>query len=330
MEEKNMRVAVAVILSNVKLTNTFRRMKVQRFNLEKNGAQVTSLNKESIKEQIGSIQYNTFVNNPCFYINTEFDPSADRINDLSIVMTNIRGIIQTVFQSSWLIKDNSININFIISRSEDGYIAYNQSPVLYSNANGEYAFTELDRGELEQINSWLNLLLTNVIINKGNEPVIKNSADDTVIFTNCGKELPYFNSNRLQRALRFIGIARAESFLPAKITFYISALESLMSITNTELRMQVADRSSRIIGKNYDEKIRIVDIVSIAYSFRSNYIHGTASKVKLKFLKSIEELLDELDDILRTLVRLFLTDLNYVVDFNDEDFNKWIKELLYK
>nr|WP_256437736.1 HEPN domain-containing protein [Sporosarcina sp. Marseille-Q4063] len=115
----------------------------------------------------------------------------------------------------------------------------------------------------------------------------------------------------MDRALRFILEAKGQSFLPAKITFYISALESLLSNSNSELRMQVADRGARILGQTFNERVRINEVISKAYTFRSTYIHGAARTERsirkaLKPLNNVEELLIELDAILRKIKKYSL------------------------
>ncbi|MCU5097291.1 HEPN domain-containing protein, partial [Bacillus wiedmannii] len=209
----------------------------------------------------------------------------------------------------------------------------NNNPILFSNSQGEYKSVYLTNDEVKEALIWFELLKPIFIHDtpsENEEPVSK-----MVHIYNSKKNIDYYNYNRLQRAVRFVGLARSESFLPAKITFYISALECLFSNSNTEVRMQVADRATRVLSDIFEERIRINKIISIAYAFRSNYIHGSVNNQKtirksLRPYETIEELSFELDDILREVLKRFLTDLNHVVHMDDASFNVWISELLYK
>ena len=50
------------------------------------------------------------------------------------------------------------------------------------------------------------------------------------------------------------------------------------------------------------------------FDYRYKYIHGTAGK---KASEELEELLMDVDDILRRLIKLFLTELNHVVQMKN-------------
>lgn len=329
-----MRASIASILLNLELPGSFRRKSLYRMRLEKNGAQVRRLNDERIRESVGTARHDGFLNNPCFHIYKEIVVTGDTLSTLSDEMLSLRGMVQHVLLSLWLVKDNAITSDFSISKSDDDHISFNQTMFMFSDSEGEYKSVSFSDNELKEGFKWFDILLPNITFEDVN---IENPTKDNMgsFFINSNKNYPYQSSNRLQRAIRFIAIARADSFPPAKITFYISALEALLSISNAELRMQVADRSARILGDSFEDMVRINKIVSIAYSFRSSYIHGAVNSEKtlMKTLRpygSVEELTSELDEVLRQLLKRFLTDLNYIAQMNDEDFSLWIIDLLYK
>ncbi len=325
-----MRIFLTAVLQNLTLSEAFKRKKFAGVNIEKKGSQIKALNNVQVTESVGKILHEGILNLPTVYVNREW---TQDVNPHEEIM-KIRAFTQYVLTALWLIKDNAVNSDLVICNSEDNEIfLINRAPLMFTNAKGEYENIQFTKEELLNAEEWFFKIFSNAVIegeSGGTEEAYRDHGSTFSVSVNSNKHIPYDKTNRLQRAVRFIIIARADSFLPAKITFYISALEALLSNSNSELKMQVADRSARILGSDYDTRIRIFDIVGIAYSFRSNYIHGSVSKVKLKFLESPEHLSEELDDILRHLIMHFLTDLDYVIHLSNEGFNKWIKELVYK
>lgn len=318
-----MRLSVVALLSNLNLPDDFRRTKINGINLEKQGLQIKQFNDQIMIDHIGIIQHHQFSINPCFYVNTEIDPTNNKYQDLD-KMLMLRGFVQNALFSLWLIKDNAVNSHLIISRPDNLQISLNRSPHIFSNSKGEYGQTFFSKDELQVAKTWFPLVLE--AFQKGTEPTIKKEGE-TEVFTyiNSNKNIPYDKSNRLQRTINFVNIARSDSFLSAKITFYISALEALLSDADAELKYQVADRSARILGENQEEKLKISKIIGDAYNFRSKYIHGTAGKKS----NVSEDLLIDVDDILRRLIKLFLTDLNHVVEMKPDEFRVWLKELAF-
>lgn len=329
-----MRAAIASIVLNLELPEAFKRKEIFGIKLEKLGCQIKKLMDDNVVTNLGAIQHDGFKNNPCFYLNKELEVSTNVLSELNKEMLLLRGVVQHILFSFWLIKDNAINSDFSISKTQNNFIALNHTPLMFSNSEGNYKTVSFTDSEINEAYKWFEYLLPNILVDESNFLENSNVGDSEFIIANSNKSYPYQTSNRLQRAIRFIAIARSDSFLHAKITFYISALESLLSLSNTELRMQVADRTARIIGNSYEEKVSINKTIGIAYSFRSSYIHGVANSERtlrktLKHYDTVEDLSLELDSIMRRLIKRFLTDLNFVIQMKNEDFSVWINELLY-
>ncbi|WHX62349.1 HEPN domain-containing protein [Peribacillus frigoritolerans] len=314
-----MKLSVVALLGNFEISEN---IKFNGEKLEKQGSQINQFNDQEMIQAIGKIQHNELTKYPCFYFNTEIAPFP--FQDLE-KMLELGEFIHDALFSLWLTKDNSVNSYVMVSRSDDNNISTNRTPTLISNSIGEYRKTFFSKEELQVAETWAQLILE-MYTETELEPIIsKVRPIGEIVFNNKNKDIQYDKTNRLQRTIHFVNIARKESFLPGKITFYISALESLLSDTNAELKFQVADRSARILGENQEEKLKISKSVGDAYDFRSKYIHGTAGKKNAS-----EGLLIEVDDILRRLIKLFLTDLKHVVQMKDDKFRVWLKELQYK
>lgn len=328
-----MRVGITAVTHHIILPEAFKRKKFSVPNfpdirLEKNGSQINVID-EHLHFELGNSQVEDIKNSVCFYTNTGLEEKH-----LDYFVEVFSDFVITFIDALWLLKDNAISSDFVLYRIENGKSHFIRKFFINSNSHCEYSDTSFSKSEIEDAFEWFTLLVnqknvsTDRKLNENEERI-----DDGII--NLDKNYPYEKTNRFQRARRFISVARKQTVLHAKITYYISALESLLSSTEIELRMQVADRGSRILGTSYEERIRINNVISIAYSFRSKYIHGAVASQKsmnksLKFLGSVEELSEEMDQILRKLIKLFLTDLEYVIHLHEKEFAEWINELLYK
>ncbi|MFC3210193.1 HEPN domain-containing protein [Planomicrobium okeanokoites] len=327
-------VKIVALTHHLILPDAFKRKKFSvpnfpEIRLEKNGDQLNFIN-EHMRYELGNMQIEEIKNNACFYTVTTLEEK-----DSGHFEQVFRNLVGSFIDSLWLIKDNSISSDYEFCRFDNGKSHYTRRAFINSNSHCEYIDVKFDKNELEDAIKWFNLLSkprkSLSKINSFSEG--KLEYNDGII--NMDKNFSYENTNRFERALRFISVARKQTVLQPRITYYISAIESLLSTTDSELRMQVADRGARILGGGYEEKLRIKNIIGIAYSFRSKYIHGAVSSQKsmkknLKFLESVEELSEEMDEILRELIKLFLTDLKHVVLLDEREFINWVDELLYK
>ncbi|PFW51331.1 hypothetical protein COL13_27360 [Bacillus cereus] len=300
-------------------------------NIIKNPLEIEEIRDENLFNTVGSNYYGSLVESPVLL--QRILCREDEIDPYKVIQ-NFRGYFQHFLMSIWFVKDNSISLSDVMFINENKEVMYfDRNPLLFSNSKGEYKSVYLTSDETKEALKWLELLAPLVI--RGISSEKKEDSSVGTRLNNNNKNFDYYNFNRLQRALRFVALARSESFPPAKITFYISALECLFSNSKTEVRMQVADRTTRVLSDVFEERTRINKIISIAYEFRSSYIHGSVNNQKtikkaLKPYETIEELSFELDDILRKVLKRFLTDLNHVVHMDGAAFSVWISQLLYK
>ncbi|MBT2603719.1 hypothetical protein J7E55_11900 [Bacillus sp. ISL-53] len=325
-----MSLSIIGTIPNLLVNKDHDNFKISDFNIVNSGFQIDQVHNFGIEKLLGTMQFKEVISVPCFYLTT--DPTD--IDEIPDMLSMVRGIFESVLFSFWLVKDNSLHLNLILGITNSDFLV-NRSPRTFTNSEGEYRDIAFSEDEIKEAGNWFNIRKINQSSEKKKTHKRQERTLSRVsnVITHTEKNLTL--QTRLDRAIRFVLEARGQSFLPAKITFYISALESLLSNSNVELRMQVADRGSRILGNSFEERVKINEIISIAYSFRSTYIHGSAKSEKsinkiLKPFNNLEGLLSELDDILRRIIKEFLTDLNHVVNMNDKEFSVWVNELLYK
>ncbi|HDR6318326.1 TPA: hypothetical protein QCU53_005180 [Bacillus thuringiensis] len=144
------------------------------------------------------------------------------------------------------------------------------------------------------------------------------------VINNFNKRNSVFDDDRISRAFNMARVARSQSFLPAKIASYISAIEALVSSNRESLVMQVSERVPKVIGGSKEDKLVIHDNLREAYNIRSKYVHG--DKVSDKIAKRLEEVSENIDSILRSLLIKIINDYEEIKDYNENAMTKWYKE----
>lgn len=294
------------------------------FYLTPSGKGLAILDKPELIELVGKSTQEAFKNNSLFtfLIKGELDETP-----LSELLFTCRSILNRLSFSFWLVKDNSIHIDTLIGINQKE-TSINKSPRTYFNAQGKYSTNHFNIDEIFTALYYFELINDNKGSSK--EIVKVNSIDNFT--THYVQNVEY--TNRLSRAMNFVRESRSTPFWLAKITFYISALEALLSNSNAGVAKQVSERTAKILEKDLVSRIKLHDLVYEAYDIRSAYIHGSGvtlksinRKVRKLELDTIEEFLSELDEVLRRLIVLFLTDLNHINNMKEDEFAVWIKDL---
>jgi len=129
----------------------------------------------------------------------------------------------------------------------------------------------------------------------------------------------YNRSNRQQKAMTFIQIARSQQLLHYKIAMYVAAMECLLSTrSDSDATEQIATRIALLLDTYTKfEGLEIYDGVKAAYNVRSRFIHGgVINKRELARLPSISM---ECDQFLRHLLLICIADPNVRNALDDDE-----------
>ncbi|PFY69697.1 HEPN domain-containing protein [Bacillus wiedmannii] len=141
----------------------------------------------------------------------------------------------------------------------------------------------------------------------------------------------YMQENRFLRALRFLFLARRQSFVPEKITSLKSAMESLLSTSNSELKFQVSSRACKIIGGDLEEKKNNYDIIREAYDLRSAYVHGGELVGKYRRENGkLTSLATNMDDVMRKLMKELIENHSELAEKDTKGLGEWFTDLMLK
>ncbi|MED3888003.1 hypothetical protein [Priestia aryabhattai] len=204
----------------------------------------------------------------------------------------------------WIIKDNSVSIPLGIyhNNSIGGGFPMTKN-VMISNSRGAYNTLVFSKEEFQKANEWLDVLAEYFI----EDTVVEREYSD---YNNLNSDINH-NTNSFKRALTYIEQARSTSFLPAKIAHYISVLETLFVVTDSNT-YKTPERTAVFLGGPKEERSNVFKIVKDSYKVRSSYVHG--SDIAKKLNKKLDHISSDLDSVLRKVLIKFLTEfkeLNY-------------------
>ena len=242
----------------------------------------------------GSISYNTLCNKTIAFKIYESKNEISPNNILHQQSANLNGFLLLI----WLITDNSVFSSIQVSQNINTFdIATNHRDTFISNSKGLYEPLLLDKRLISEIDGY-NLLekyhTLSFLSDDNSDEISQNGLYKSDI------ENRFVRYNRIQRSFLLLNIARATSFLPMKIGFYINTLECLLLKSDTELNFRLQLYSANFIGENENNKQEIMNTIKAGYNVRSKFFHGEG--LSADKIKDLQELSQKIDDIVRKTI----------------------------
>lgn len=242
-------------------------------------------------------------------------------NDKNRLIHLFYGMAQTFSHCLWLVKDNSVNVPFgLYTNLQIGGGIPTRKNVMISNARGDYEVAIFTKEEFEKANEWLDILYEYYAVeDKGDR--------EYGAYNNLSSDINQ-NSSSFRRALTYLEIARSTSFLPAKIASYISVLETLFAVADSNT-YKTPERTAVFLGGTKEERSNNFKIVKDAYKVRSNYVHG--SDIEKKQINKLDVISNDLDGVVRNVLIKFFTEfkqLNYSGKANYDKVNQYFVDLV--
>ena len=230
--------------------------------------------------------------------------SFPRIYQAPKIAEQLTGIFSSFLLGLWFVSDNSVCVSTCRTIDTDtGAIGESTRHILYSNSEGLYTPTKFSVSSLTKAFEFISLIRS-LRENEDHDLQLYNETNEQQNSTQVGNSnfIAYNkNMNRLSRALRFLEYARANSFLPQKISFYVCVLECLFTSDPGEITHKICERATLFIGGTAAEKLDNFQMIKKAYKIRSAYFHGSYLKDGGDFV-SLRNLSSRLDAFLRPLL----------------------------
>ena len=228
------------------------------------------------------------------------------------VYFNLRSLILTL----WFVKDNSSNLRFELSHEESFGLGRLQiDEMKFSNCKGSF---ESVTYTLEEIGLAIQFL-QNINSISERKPSETFDAHD------------YNSNNKIDRAIIFLSYARNTTFLPAKISFYMSIYECLFTNDQEQISHKMAERAANYLGNDRADRISIYNDLKAAYGVRSNYFHGQSLKSKYNNIKNLIDLSVKIDDLTRRIMtKIFNEDVERFTSKGSSTIDEWYISLLFR
>ncbi|MEK6479046.1 hypothetical protein WJR50_15975 [Catalinimonas sp. 4WD22] len=252
--------------------------------------------------------------------------------DSDIKLSEIRHEhVQFFFMCLWFIKDCSSNADTLYTYNIEENNAYPRyRNIFISNASGEYTNTKFSYEELANAYSIFHKAAS--LMNKGLDAkkfIESKPVDNAQTTLGSMHYIPYNDRNRIDRALMFLSLARANSFLPLKISFYVAIFETLFTTDNSEVTHKVSERISYYLASEFETKIDTFKLIKTAYTIRSKFVHGQHLGSKFKTREKLINISKEIDQLTRILLlKIIKTDSEYFLQDNNR-LDEWLTSLVF-
>lgn len=276
---------------------------------------------------VGILEYNHLLSHPYFY--AEGTIEQDNIfydNKLGIEFLNdFLKKIQMICGFLWLVKDNSVHAEFgyiqLEKKGEANKIHSNANNVIFNNVKGERKKLTFSEKELKLPEKFYKEYF--------NETLSVSS------ITHAFKDIPVYEGSRLERAFYLLQAARAQSYLPERISIFISLLETLFSTSNTDVTHKLKERIAWLLGQSYIEREEIFNDMGVIYDIRSHNVHNSTVPTKAKTKEKLILYTDKLEKYVREAIKKILSDdeiyilyqKNEKQKYDDKNLELFFKEL---
>jgi len=244
-------------------------------------------------------------------------------------------VLQMLTCCFWFVKDNSCNTDQLHLYAPNNNVVISRiRTTVFSNSKGEYKDEIFKVDELLLAANYFDRLVElrsyDALIDKNHKSSYQENKDYNQTKPGDFNYIKYNQQNRIDRAFLFLTLARSNSFLPLKISFYIAIYESLFTTDNTEVSHKVTERATFFLEENSIAKRNVFELIKFGYSIRSKFVNGKKLDKKIKNHEDLVKLSMELDRITRKLfIKILHDDANIFLQ-NDDELNKWFFELLIK
>ena len=291
---------------------------------------------EGVLKAIGQTSVIAYKNNPYFFAEIDFNSEkVDQLtdNDASLLNSNIHvynEYIQNFIQYLWFVKDNCCGVNSFHTYIPDAKKTIVRTYLTtYSTCHGKINEpVEFNQKELQRVVE-IYLHCIDILPKSNLRKLKKGELQPDIIAPRKINPVDFKNTNRIERALHFLTMARSTNLLPSKIAFYMCIYECLFSGTDkTEIIHQIAERTAFYMGAQRYQRIDIYDLIKEGYSIRSSYYHGKKIKTHREDLLKLSEKVDMLTREL--FLKVFFVDYEVFAQESDEKLQKAFKELIFR
>ncbi|MGE6377048.1 hypothetical protein [Peribacillus muralis] len=276
---------------------------------------------EQLKDIMGILEYEQLLKGPYYYAIGKGSSERDlHLNENALLFLDyFLTEIQIINNLLWLVKDHSINTETAYIKVESGgeiTLHSNHRPATFFNAKGKRDVTEFTTKELKYAISLKEKLFEEESFDSSHKSY---TSSENVI-----------KASRIDRTFYFLQTARAEGFLPLRISNFVTILETLLSTTKGDVTHKLRERMAWLLGESFENRLEIYKLIGNVYSVRSNCVHGSSMPKGFRTNEKLEELSISFEQLVRRLILKIIgeEDIFKIYKDNKEDeIESWLLEL---
>lgn len=277
-------------------------------------------------EQVGFLSSKEFIEYPFFFLSTEGEKE-----DLPIITPKYHSLLFQLLNFTWIVKDNNFTVgNLYCFIPEADVLFFNSKAQLPSNSKGDYIESKLTRDNLEHAKKALYQYKQFSSSDKEIQMPVKEIGTRPIVIDSKYHYVDYNKNTRIERAFSFLTMARTNSFLPLKISLYMSLLECLFTTDRQEVTHKVCERVAIYLGGNYENKINNYTSVKKAYDIRSGFFHGQNIDKKQDSRINLSLHSEKIDSIIRKVMTKVLFEDFEIFNGSDEIRVGFFNKMIFK
>jgi len=266
-------------------------------------------------EYFGRRALTEIASHSCFFLSCSYEDALKMLNVKSATGHKLAELFNanffTFFLHAFLQKDNSFfvhNCYLVVNNFDFFYL--NVKAEFLSTASGTFNATKFSADEFEEmariIGDWSRIAMIEKRAEVKEEEEDGSTGEITAKVNIGPLNRRPLDQNRLYRAFQILPLARRDSFLPIKISYYIVLLECLLSMEdNAELSHKVSERVAFLLGGDTEEKKQNFKLIKDCYTIRSKFVHGQKLMKSKNQPMTYEDMFKtsiQLDDIVRRVL----------------------------
>ena len=305
---------------DLELNNTMNRgIKVlENIRISNSSDKVSQMFHPLFKNALGSLEYNYLVSKPYFYAEGEINDEAVFYDDEIGLkfLDDFMKKTQLIGSFLWLVKDNSVHTEIgymqLEKKGEDIKFRSNGRSVIFNNLKGERKSLNFNSKELKFPEIFYKHYFE--------QP---SDSKDQGFKTELFDEIPVYEASRIERAFYLLQAARAQSYLPERISIFTSLLETLFSTSNTEVTHKLKERMAWLLGGNYEEREKIFNDMGVIYGIRSHNVHSSTVPKDANTSEKLILYTEKLENYVREVLLKVLMEEDILVLYQKNEKGKY-------
>lgn len=284
---------------DLKIKNTMNKgIKVfENLRISNNSNKVSQMFHPQFKNAIGNLEYNYLLSGPYFYAEGELDDETifdDDDSGLEFLSTYMKKT-QIINSFLWLVKDNSIH-------TENGYMQLEKGKDTKFHSNGRSIIFHNMKGIRESLFFDPEELKFPELFYKSYFGQISDISGKVLNDDESFNETPVYETSRIERAFYLLQAARAQIYLPERISIFTSLLETLFSTSTTDVTHKLKERVAWLLGKSYEEREEIFNDMGVIYGIRSHHVHNSTVPNNAKTPEKLVLYTEKLENYVREVL----------------------------